>query len=97
MVEDIFFDVKGNISEFTDDYFVDYERDTILLEVRVDYLDEIFKILKSDLLLLDITFVKELNPGIMTVVASMPQFIDNYIGDLDEDSGVVYLNLLIPI
>ena len=46
MVEDIFFDVKGNISEFTDDYFVDYERDTLLLEVRVDYLDEIFKILK---------------------------------------------------
>ena len=45
MVEDIFFDVKGNISEFTDDYFVDYERDTLLLEVRVDYLDEIFKIL----------------------------------------------------
>lgn len=87
MVEDIFFDVKGNISEFTDDYFVDYERDTLLLEVRVDYLDEIFKILKSDLLLLDITFVKELKPGIMTVVASMPQFIDNYIGDLDEDSG----------
>ena len=37
MVEDIF---------FTDDYFVDCERDTLLLEVRVDYLDEIFKILK---------------------------------------------------
>jgi hypothetical protein len=87
MVEDIFFDVKGNISEFTDDYFVDYERDTLLLEVRVDYLDEIFKIFKSDLLLLDITFVKELNPGIMTVVASIPQFVDTYIGDLDEDSG----------
>jgi len=87
MVEDIFFDVKGNISEFTDDYFVDYERDTLLLEVRVDYLDEIFKILKSDFLLLDITFVKELKPGIMTVVASIPQFIDTYIGDLDEDSG----------
>jgi hypothetical protein len=87
MVEDIFFDVKGNISEFTDDYFVDYERDTLLLEVQVDYLDEIFKILKSDFLLLDITFVKELKPGIMTVVASIPQFIDTYIGDLDEDSG----------
>ena len=86
MVEDIFFDVKGNISEFTDDYFVDYERDTLLLEVRVDYLDEIFKILKSDFLLLDITFVKELKPGIMTVVASIPQFIDTYIGDLDEDN-----------
>ena len=87
MVEDIFFDVKGNISEFTDDYFVDYERDTLLLEVHVDYLDEIFKILKSDFLLLDITFVKELKPGIMTVAASIPQFIDTYIGDLDEDSG----------
>ena len=86
MVEDIFFDVKGNISEFTDDYFVDYERDTLLLEVRADYLDEIFKILKSDFLLLDITFVKELKPGIMTVVASIPQFIDTYIGDLDEDN-----------
>ena len=86
MVEDIFFDVKGNISEFTDDYFVDYERDTLLLEVRVDYLDEIFKILKSDLLLLDITFVKELKPGIMTVVASIPQFVDSYIDYLDEDS-----------
>ena len=86
MVEDIFFDVKGNISEFTDNYFVDYERDTLLLEVRVDYLDEIFKILKSDLLLLDITFVKELKPGIMTVVASIPQFVDSYIDYLDEDS-----------
>ena len=86
MVEDIFFDVKGNISEFTDDYFVDYERDTLLLEVRVDYLDEIFKILKSDFLLLYITFVKELKPGIMTVVASIPQFVDSYIDYLDEDN-----------
>lgn len=87
MVEDIFFDVKGNISEFNGNYFVDYERDTLLLESRVDYLDEIFKILKSDFLLLDITFVKELKPGIMTVVASIPQFVDTYIGDLDGDSG----------
>ena len=77
MVEDIF---------FTDDYFVDCERDTLLLEVRVDYLDEIFKILKSDFLLLDITFVKELKPGIMTVVASIPQFVDSYIDYLDEDN-----------
>lgn len=87
MVEDIFFDVKGNISEFTDNYFVDYERDTILLEVHKDYLDEIFKILKSDYLLLDIVFVKELDPGIITVVACIPQFIESYIGDLDEDNG----------
>ena len=77
MVKDIF---------FTDDYFVDYERDTLLLEVRVDYLDEIFKILKSDLLLLDIMLVKELKPGIMTVVASIPQFVGSYIDYLDEDS-----------
>ena len=87
MVEDIFFDVKGNISEFTDNYFVDYERDTILLEVHKDYLDEIFKILKSDYLLLDIVFVKELTPDIITVVACIPQFIESYMGDLDEEGG----------
>tara|TARA_R110000824_G_scaffold31867_1_gene103318 strand:+ start:2107 stop:2382 length:276 start_codon:yes stop_codon:yes gene_type:complete len=87
MVEDIFFDVKGNISEFNGNYFVDYERDTLLLESRVDYLDEIFKILKSDFLLLDIMFVKELTLGIITVVYSIPPFISTYIEDLNEDSG----------
>ena len=80
MVDDIFFYLRGNISEFTDKYFFDYERETVLLEVHVDYLDEIFKILKSDLLLLDITFVKELAPDVITVVASIPQYY------LDEDS-----------
>ena len=86
MVDDIFFYLRGNISEFTDKYFFDYERETVLLEVHVDYLDEIFKILKSDLLLLDITFVKELDPDIITVVASIPQFIDSPVDYLDEDS-----------
>lgn len=86
MVDDIFFYLRGNISEFTDKYFFDYERETVLLEVHVDYLDEIFKILKSDLLLLDITFVKELAPDIITVVASIPQFIDSPVDYLDEDS-----------
>ena len=51
MVDDIFFYLRGNISEFTDKYFFDYERQTVLLEVHVDYLDEIFKILKYDLLI----------------------------------------------
>tara|TARA_R110000782_G_scaffold250722_1_gene338075 strand:- start:376 stop:651 length:276 start_codon:yes stop_codon:yes gene_type:complete len=86
MVDDIFFYLRGNISEFTDKYFFDYERETVLLEVHVDYLDEIFKILKSDLLLLDITFVKELAPDVITVVASIPQFIDSPVDYLDEDS-----------
>tara|TARA_R110002153_G_scaffold53177_2_gene148472 strand:+ start:4807 stop:5082 length:276 start_codon:yes stop_codon:yes gene_type:complete len=86
MVDDIFFYLRGNISEFTDKYFFDYERETVLLEVHVDYLDEIFKILKSDLLLLDITFVKELAPDVITVVASIPQFIDSPVYYLDEDS-----------
>ena len=63
MVEDIF---------FTDDYFVDCERDTLLLEVRVDYLDEIFKILKI---------------AIISVTTWTSQFINTYIGDLDKDSG----------
>ena len=78
--------MRGNISEFTDKYFFDYERQTVLLEVHVDYLDEIFKILKSDVLMLDITFVKELKSGTTTVVASIPQFIDSPIDYLDEDS-----------
>jgi hypothetical protein len=86
MVDDIFFYLRGNISEFTDKYFFDYERQTVLLEVPVDYLDEIFKILKYDLLMLDITFVKELTPGITTVVASIPQLIDSPVDYLDEDS-----------
>tara|TARA_B100001093_G_scaffold401303_1_gene388886 strand:+ start:1206 stop:1481 length:276 start_codon:yes stop_codon:yes gene_type:complete len=86
MVDDIFFYLRGNISEFTDKYFFDYERQTVLLEVHVDYLDEIFKILKYDLLMLDITFVKELTPGITTVVASIPQLIDSTVDYLDEDS-----------
>ena len=86
MVDDIFFYLRSNISEFTDKSFFDYERETVLLEVHVDYLDEIFKILKSDLLLIDITFVKELDPDIITVVASIPQFIDSPVDYLDEDS-----------
>ena len=86
MVDDIFFYLRGNISEFTDKYFFDYERETVLLEVHVDYLDEIFKILKSDVLMLDITFVKELKSGTITVVACVPQFIDSPIDYLDEDS-----------
>jgi len=86
MVDDIFFYLRGNISEFTDKYFFDYERETVLLEVHVDYLDEIFKILKSDILMLDITFVKELKSDTTTVVASVPQFIDSPIDYLDEDS-----------
>ena len=86
MVDDIFFYLRGNISEFTDKYFFDYERETVLLEVHVDYLDEIFKILKSDVLMLDITFVKELKSDTTTVVASVPQFIDSPIDYLDEDS-----------
>lgn len=86
MIDDIFFYLRGNISEFTDKYFFDYERETVLLEVHVDYLDEIFKILKSDVLMLDITFVKELKSDTTTVVASVPQFIDSPIDYLDEDS-----------
>ena len=49
------------------------------------YLPSILLIL-NQMLLLDITFVKELTPGIMTVVASSPQFVDSYIDYLDEDN-----------
>ena len=88
MAQDIFFDLKGNISEFTDTYFFDYERETVLLEVHPDYLDEIFKIINADFLGLDIVFVKALKSDLTTVVACIPQFIHSYINDMDEDGEI---------
>lgn len=88
MTEDIFFDLKGNISEFTDNYFVDYERESILIEVHPDYLDEIFKIINADFLGLDIIFVKTLKSDITTIVACIPEISYSYINDIDEDGEI---------
>jgi hypothetical protein len=88
MVEDIFFNLRGNISEFTDKYFFDYERETVLLEVHPDYLDEIFKIINADLIGFDIVFVKALEPDIVTVVACIPQIVD-ILHEIEDEDGEI--------
>jgi len=69
MNEDIFFELKDKLSEFTDKIYLDYERESVLLEARKDYLDELMKILRGSYLELDIVFVKEIIPDICTIVA----------------------------
>ena len=78
MEDDIFIDIKSRLDEFTDILYIDYERESILLEVRKDYLDEIVKILKNNWLSLEIIFQKEIEKNILTVLACVPQIIDVY-------------------
>lgn len=75
-MEDIFFDVKVRLDEYTDIIFLDYERETILLEVHKDYLDEILKTIKSSYLDLEVVFQKEIKKDILTLVICVPQIID---------------------
>ena len=78
MEEDMFFDIKSRLVEFTDILYIDYERESILLEVRKDYLDEIVKIIKNNWLSLEIIFEKEIQKNILTILACVPQIIDVY-------------------
>ena len=78
MNEDIFFELKDKLSEFTDKIYLDYERESVLLEARKDYLDEIVKILKNNWLSLEIIFQKEIEKNILTVLACVPHIIDVY-------------------
>ena len=86
MNDDIFYELKGNLQEFTDKIHLDYERESVLLEARKDYLDELMKILRGSFLELDIVFVKELNKDIITIIACVPQIIDIY-NDIGNDDG----------
>lgn len=75
-MEDIFDDVMSRLTEFTPVIYIDYERESILLEVHKDYLDEIIKILKTNFLGLEILFQKEIENDTTTILACIPQFID---------------------
>lgn len=75
-MEDIFEDVLSRLTEFTPVVYIDYERESILLEVHKDYLDEIIKILKTNFLGLEIIFQKEIENDMTTILACIPQFID---------------------
>ena len=86
MNDDIFYELKANLEEFTDKIYLDYERETVLLEARKNYLDELMKILRGSFLDLDIVFVKELKQDIVTIIACVPQLIDIYNG-IDNEGG----------
>lgn len=74
----MFIDVKSRLDEFANVLYIDYERESVLLEVRKDYLDEIIKILKNNWLAMDIIFQKEIQSDILTIIACVPHIIDVY-------------------
>ena len=78
MEDDMFIDIKSRLDEFTDKLYIDYERESVLLEVHKDYLDEIVKIIKNNWLSLEIIFQKEIEKNILTILACVPQIIDVY-------------------
>lgn len=78
MEDDIFIDIKSRLVEFVDILYIDYERESILLEVHKDYLDEIVKIVRNNFMALEIIFQKEIKENILTILACVPQIIDVY-------------------
>ena len=89
MNEDIFYELKSNLLEFTSKIYLDYERESVLLEARKDYLDELMRILRGSFLELEIVFVKEITPEICTIIACVPQIIDIYNDVGDDDGGYI--------
>ena len=81
-MQDVFISVKDRLKEFTDLIYIDYERESILLEVQKDYLDEIMRIIRTDPYVdFDVVFQKELKENKLTIAISVPQIIDIYDGD----------------
>tara|TARA_R100000455_G_C6198741_1_gene70343 strand:- start:116 stop:358 length:243 start_codon:yes stop_codon:yes gene_type:complete len=78
MEDEMFADVESRLTEFSDKIYIDYERESILLEVRKDYLDEVIKIIRNNFLHLEIIFLKEIDINILTILACVPQIIDVY-------------------
>ena len=78
MEDDIFLDIKSRLDEFASILYIDYERESVLLEIHKDYLDEIIKILKNNFLSLEIIFQKEIKENILTILACVRQIIDVY-------------------
>ena len=74
----MFSDIESRLIEFSDKIYIDYERESILLEVRKDYLDEIIKIIRNNFLHLEIIFQKEIEINVLTILACVPQIIDVY-------------------
>jgi len=75
-MEDIFIDIKSKLEEFIEKIYIDYERESIFLEVHKDYLDEVIKILKNNWLEFDIVFQKEIKNDYLTIISCTPKIID---------------------
>ena len=78
MEDEMFNDVNLRLTEFSDKIYIDYERESILLEVHKDYLDEVIKIIKNNFLSMEVIFQKEIKTDILTILACVPQIIDVY-------------------
>jgi hypothetical protein len=76
MEDEMFSDIESRLIEFSDKIFIDYERESILLEVHKDYLDEVVKIIKNNYLMMEVVFQKEIEINILTILACVPQIID---------------------
>tara|TARA_R100000278_G_C5455634_1_gene159022 strand:+ start:594 stop:833 length:240 start_codon:yes stop_codon:yes gene_type:complete len=74
---DILINLKNRLEEYTNVLYIDYERESILLEVRKNYFDEVIKEVKRSLEY-EIVFVKEINKGTITVLISSLVIIDVY-------------------
>jgi|TARA_E500000318_G_C3392408_1_gene146489 hypothetical protein len=81
-MQDLFISVKDRLKEYTNIIHIDYERESILLEVQKDYLDEIMRIIRTDPYIdFDVVFQKELKENKLTIAICLPQIIDMYEGD----------------
>ena len=78
MEDEMFSDIESRLIEFSNKIFIDYERESILLEVHKDYLDEVVKIIKNNYLMMEVIFQKEIELDILTILACVPQIIDVY-------------------
>ena len=78
MAADKFQYLKSAFGEFTNTIHIDYDRESILLEIREEYLDEVFKIVHAgDDLTTDVVFAKKLKEDdIVTVVIENMIMID---------------------
>jgi len=74
---DILYNLKLRLEEYTNVLYIDYERESILLEVRKNYFDEVIKEVRKNLEY-EIVFVKEINEGNITVLISSLVIIDVY-------------------
>jgi len=74
-MKDLLTSIKCRLEEFTNNVFVDYERESILLEIHEDYFDEVIREVKkhSDC---NIMFVKRLKKDTVTILISQIVIID---------------------